>query len=112
MRRATRREGRIARAPASVGRIDDKVDARSTHDARAERMEADSPNDLDKRLTELEIKAGFAEDLLDALNAQVARQQEAIEMLVREIARLRQQQALAAEGTSPESLRDELPPHY
>jgi len=75
-------------------------------------MEADPPNDHEKRLTELEIKAGFAEDLLEALNAQVARQQEAIEMLVREIARLRQQQAQAAQGASPGSLRDELPPHY
>lgn len=75
-------------------------------------MEPDPPIDLEKRLTELEIKAGFAEDLLDALNAQVARQQEAIEMLVREIARLRQQQAQAAEGTTPGDLRDELPPHY
>lgn len=75
-------------------------------------MEPDPPIDLEKRLTELEIQAGFAEDLLEALNAQVARQQEAIEMLVREIARLRQQQAQAAEGTTPGDLRDELPPHY
>ena len=45
-------------------------------------------NDVDRRLTELEIKASLAEDLLETLNAMVARQQEAIEMLVREIARL------------------------
>lgn len=74
-------------------------------------MQPDPPNDLEKRLTDLEIKAGFAEDLLDALNAQVARQQEAIEMLVREIARLRQQLSQAGEATTPVSLRDELPPH-
>jgi len=69
------------------------------------------PGDIERRLTELEIKAGFAEDLLDALNAQVARQQETIETLVRELARLRQQLPPAPEaGTS--GLRDEIPPHY
>ncbi len=68
-------------------------------------------DDIERRLTELEIKAGFTEDLLDTLNATIARQQEAIEMLVREIARLREQQATGA-GSAPTSLRDELPPHY
>ena len=68
-------------------------------------------SDTERRLTELEIKAGFAEDLLDHLNRLVARQQEQIELLVREIARLRQQQAPSDEG-GPRSLRDELPPHY
>jgi SlyX protein len=68
-------------------------------------------NDIERRLTELEIKAGFTEDLVDTLNATVARQQEAIEMLVREIARLRELQASGA-GASSGSLRDELPPHY
>ncbi|MEK9719514.1 MAG: SlyX family protein, partial [Quisquiliibacterium sp.] len=58
-----------------------------------------------------EIKAGFAEDLLEALNATVARQQDAIEMLVREVARLRELQASGA-GTDNLSLRQELPPHY
>ncbi len=68
-------------------------------------------NDLERRLTELEIKASLAEDLLETLNTLVARQQETIEMLVREIARLRQQQSADADG-STRSLRDELPPHY
>ena len=61
-------------------------------DARMEdRMEA--------RLTELEIKASYSEDLLDRLNEVVVRQQ-----------------AQAEPGTSSQagfaSLRDELPPHY
>ncbi|HWS74124.1 MAG TPA: SlyX family protein [Quisquiliibacterium sp.] len=68
-------------------------------------------NDVEKRLTELEIKAAFTEDLLDHLNRLVARQQEQIELLIRELVQLRQQQAAAGEG-SPRSLRDELPPHY
>ncbi len=68
----------------------------------------------DKRLTELEIKASFAEDLLDELNRVVVRQQEQIELLTREVLLLRQQAPEA--GSQPSSTtsraRDELPPHY
>ncbi len=69
-------------------------------------------NDIEGRLTELEIKAAFTDDLLETLNRQVARQQEQIEMLVRELLRLRQQAANTAADGAPLSLRDELPPHY
>jgi SlyX protein len=68
-------------------------------------------NEVDRRLTELEIKVGFTEDLVDALNALVARQQDRIDLLTREIAELRQQQAASGEAGA-RSLRDELPPHY
>ena len=47
----------------------------------------------------------------DTLNAMGARQQETIEMLGREIVRLRQQQTPGEDGALP-SLRDEVPPHY
>lgn len=67
-------------------------------------------DEVDHRLAELEIKASFAEDLLDHLNAQVARQQEQIELLMREMMRLRQEQPAGESGAR--SLRDELPPHY
>lgn len=68
-------------------------------------------NDAERRLTELEIKASYAEDLLDTLNQQVARQQDQIELLLREVSRLRQR---GEGGTSmaPRDPRDELPPHY
>lgn len=62
------------------------------------------------RLTELEIKFSFAEDLLDSLNAIIARQQQQIEALAREVHELREQGSNAP-GTF-RSLRDELPPHY
>ena len=65
----------------------------------------------DERLTALEIKASWAEDLLDTLNALVARQQAQIEHLRRENALLRQQ-VPDHEGPALGSLRDELPPHY
>lgn len=68
-------------------------------------------NLLDGRLAELEIKAGFAEDLLDTLNATIYRQQQQIERLQREVQELREQlrSSMPAEGRS---LRDEIPPHY
>ena len=66
---------------------------------------------LEARITELEIKASFCEDLVDHLNDQVARQQEQIDALVREVMQLRRQ---VPEGRSdgPGNLRDDLPPHY
>jgi SlyX protein len=67
--------------------------------------------DTERRLTELEIKASYADDLLDTLNAVVARQQEQIDLLLRELGQLRRQGA--DEGSAPaRNLRDELPPHY
>ena len=65
----------------------------------------------DQRLMDLEIKASFTEDLLDSLNQTVVRQQQQIDLLLRELAHLREQ---ASEPASPafRSLRDELPPHY
>jgi SlyX protein len=74
---------------------------------------SESSSVVEARLTDLEVKASYADDLLDTLNAIVARQQAQIDRLVREVTQLRQQ---AAEGqqslTAPRSLRDELPPHY
>ncbi|KDC04684.1 SlyX family protein [Bordetella bronchiseptica E012] len=64
-----------------------------------------------QRLTELEIKAGFAEDLLEQLNQIVVRQQRQIDALAREVAELRQQVPAGGAG-APRSLRDDLPPHY
>lgn len=65
----------------------------------------------EQRLTDLEIQLSFAEDLLDSLNAVVARQQEQIERLASELAELKHRRS----EESPigfRSLRDELPPHY
>lgn len=66
---------------------------------------------VNKRLTDLEIKASFSEDLLDRLDQIIIRQQDQIDRLTQELQWLRQQEP--AEGaTAPRSLRDELPPHY
>ena len=66
---------------------------------------------IEQRLTDLEVKACFTEDLVDDLNRLVARQQDQIDRLLHELGRL-QQQGSAAEPTEFRSLRDELPPHY
>jgi SlyX protein len=65
----------------------------------------------DKRLTELEIKASFTEDLVDHLNDLVARQQEQIALLIREVGKLKDR-APDTGGGAARDPRDELPPHY
>jgi SlyX protein len=67
--------------------------------------------EIDRRLTELEIKASFSEDLIDHLNAAIVRQQQQIDLLTRELRHLREQMPNDSAGM-PRSLRDELPPHY
>jgi SlyX protein len=70
------------------------------------------PTDADARLTDLEIKASFTEDLLDTLNEIVARQQAQIDRLINELSTLRNQVPTADGAAAFRSLRDELPPHY
>jgi len=67
---------------------------------------------VDQRLTELEIKASYSEDLLDRLNEVVVRQQAQIEALQRALSALREQALAAPQQPAFRSLRDELPPHY
>ena len=64
---------------------------------------------IDRRLTDLEIKSSYAEDLLDTLNQTIFRQQEQIDMLMQEVRALRQQ---SAGNGGQRNLRDDLPPHY
>ena len=65
----------------------------------------------DRRLTDLEIKASFNEDLLDQLNQVVIRQQQQIDALLREVTQLRQQMPDAGSGVFSRA-GDDLPPHY
>jgi len=66
---------------------------------------------MEARLNEIESKLSLAEDLLDALNRTVYRQQQQIDGLQQDLRALRQQLQEAApnEIASP---GDELPPHY
>lgn len=65
----------------------------------------------DRRLMDLEIKASYQEDLLDQLNQIIARQQQDMDWLLREVRQLRKQ-VFDSNGSSVNSLVDELPPHY
>ena len=66
---------------------------------------------IEERLTNLEIKASFTEDMLDKLDQIIVRQQDQIDRLQAEVNWLRQQTPSDGAG-APRSLRDDLPPHY
>lgn len=84
----------------------------ASNHAMAHLHDTDTPTAaIDRRLTELEIKASYAEDLLDALNRIVAEQQAQLDRLTRELTHLRQQAADSG-ASAVRSLRDELPPHW
>jgi SlyX protein len=70
-------------------------------------------HNTEQRLTELEIKATYAEDQLDQLDRIIVRQQQQIDHLLRELAHLRQLPAPGdLGGGAVRNLRDELPPHF
>ncbi|KPU93309.1 SlyX protein [Variovorax paradoxus] len=71
-----------------------------------------SPHEVAERLNELEIKASYAEDLLEQLNLTIYRQQQQIDGLLAQLGQLREQVQAAGQGGAPRNLRDELPPHY
>jgi SlyX protein len=66
---------------------------------------------IDKRLTDLEIKATFTEDLLDQLDKVIARQQQQIDLMARELRELRQPVA-DQNDSAPRNPRDDMPPHF
>ena len=72
-------------------------------------------SDPQARLDEVEIKLSFLEDLLDTLNTLVARQSEQIEVLGRELVRLKERTDRAERdgaGVPGTAAADERPPHY
>ena len=64
------------------------------------------------RVSELEAKLTLAEDLLEALNRTVYRQQQQIDRLEREIRALRDQVEAMGAANEPTAPRDDIPPHY
>jgi SlyX protein len=63
----------------------------------------------DDRITNLEIKLSFAEDLIEKLNETVYKQQQQIEFLYRELKAIKEQASASSSGGG---LKDEIPPHY
>jgi SlyX protein len=74
-------------------------------------MANETMNTTDTRITDLEIKISYAEDLIDELNRTVYRQQQQIDLLLVEIKALRDLVRNAAPAEA-RNLRDEIPPHY
>ena len=64
----------------------------------------------DDRITNLEIKLSFTEDLIEKLNETNYKQQQQIEFLYRELKAIKEQASSSGGGGS--SLKDEIPPHY
>ncbi len=66
----------------------------------------------DERIIELEIKAAYQEDLLQALNKIVAGQQQQIDRLEATCRMLNERiKSLSTEGSAGENV-EEVPPHY
>lgn len=63
----------------------------------------------EERITNLEIKLSFTEDLIEKINETVYKQQQQIEFLYRELKAIKEQ---ASSGGGGGSLKDEIPPHY
>lgn len=67
----------------------------------------------DERIIELEIKAAYQDDLLQALNKIVSRQQQQIDRLEATCRLLNERiKSLSAEIGSAEPAVPEIPPHY
>ena len=66
---------------------------------------------IDQRLTNLEIKATYTEDLVEQLDKIIAQQQQQLSQLLREVTELRQA-APESMLNNPRTIRDELPPHF
>jgi SlyX protein len=66
----------------------------------------------ESRITELETKLAFAEDLLDTLNQTVIRQQRQLDSLQEQLRLLHQQIRDSQTDSETTTPREEIPPHY
>lgn len=67
---------------------------------------------MENRLISVEEKLAFQDDLLDALNKTVAKQQQQMDLLQDEIRLLYQQMKTLQPSSMEASSEPELPPHY
>lgn len=66
--------------------------------------------DTDLRLTELEAKISFQDDIIEKLNATIIEQWKQIEIHARQISALNERLREAEQSAAP--VRNEPPPHY
>jgi SlyX protein len=67
---------------------------------------------MESRLTDLEIKVAFQEDLIETLNLAVARQQQQLDLLQAQFRALYQQVRTSASAAAESNPQHEIPPHY
>lgn len=67
---------------------------------------------MDERITELEIKLSFQEELLETLNQTVIRQQQQMDLLQQQMRLLYQQVKSYSGLTDSAPQQQEIPPHY
>ena len=89
--------------------IDQSIHERTEH-CTDERTDERNEQRNEQRIDDLEIKASFSDELLEQLNAIVARQQMEIAALIREVQHLREQ--IPPRQNLSTNLLQELPPHY
>jgi SlyX protein len=66
---------------------------------------------MEDRITNLEIKLSFTEDLVEQVNQTVYKQQQQIDFLYRELKSIKEQ-AGSADSPGGNNPKDEIPPHY
>ena len=71
---------------------------------------ADAPEEIARRLEELEVRYAFQEEQIRQLDQVVQQQADHIEKLEREIQVLREQYQQAADDEAP--MEEQVPPHY
>lgn len=72
-------------------------------------------HDTEDRITELEIRLAWQDDLLDNLNQALIRQQQQLDLMQQQLRRLYDmttQQSQAESGSLLAQLQQEIPPHY
>lgn len=71
-------------------------------------------NDLEARVTELEIQTALQEDLIASLNDTIAKMQQTLDLQQGQLRLLyqRMQEKNSGDSGEPYSLFDEIPPHY
>jgi SlyX protein len=67
---------------------------------------------MNETIMDLQTRLAFQEESLEAINLTVVRQQSEIDMMQREIIRLKEMIDDIREANSSESNTDEVPPHY
>jgi len=67
---------------------------------------------MQETITDLQTRLVFQEDNLEAINLTIVRQQSEIELMKREIVRLKELVEDIRESQGPEDGAVELPPHY